>query len=76
MAGMELTKLLIRTALKLAMMTALIVIGWSQHGRDGGVALALIFWLAAGGVLTSLFIDLRPGRPTTQKRVKLDKEAA
>lgn len=72
---MELTKLLIRTALKLAVMIALVVVGWAQHGRDGGTVLALIFWLAAGGVLTSLFIDLRPGSPMP-KRVKLDKDAA
>lgn len=75
MVGMELTKFLIRTALKLIIMIALMVVGWAQHGRDGGVALALIFWLAAGCVLTSLFIDLRPAS-TTQKRVKLDKDAA
>jgi hypothetical protein len=72
---MELTKLLIRTVLKLTIVVALFVVGWAQHGRDGGVLLALIFWLAAGCALTSLFYDLRPAS-TTQKRVKLDKDAA
>jgi hypothetical protein len=76
MAGMELTKLLIRTALKLTVIIGLVVAGWALHSRDAGDALYLVIWVGAGCVLASLFGDLRPDSPSQKPRAKLDKEAS